>query len=345
MKKIKDNLFSHLREFLTVFLPKQARRSPHTILATQQVWSMLLSFACRTTGKCVENLNFGDLSRKNVIGFLDEMQQAKGWGASTRNHRLARIRSFFRYAASVEPTLVIYLENLLGIPLQKDVDKSFVLEYMSKDAMRAILRQPDPTTRTGIRDLFFLVLMYDSAARDCEMLSMHFGDLDPIGKTVYLLGKGNKLRCVPISDETINHFQRYANTFHPSRDALKPMFYTTRHGKDGQMSDDNVARFISKYGVSAKMECDEVPNNIYPHLIRKTRSMILYQSGMPLEVLAQFLGHNDPSTTLIYARTDNEMKRKAIESAASVTGSVVPETEKASWVGNDEMIKRLLGLC
>lgn len=345
MKKIKDNLFTYLREFFTIFLPKQAHCSSHTILSTQQVWNMLLSYICTTTGKRIESLTFAELSRENVINFLDKMQQTKGWTPSTRNHRLARIRSFFRYVASIEPTLVIYLEDLRGIPMQKDVNKSFVLKYMSKDAITAILRQPDSSKKNGIRDLFFLVLMYDSAARDCEMLSMRFCDFDSVGKVVYLLGKGNKPRSVPISDDTIQHFHRYAKIFHPQKDEFTPMFYTIRHGNKGQMSDDNVARFVSKYGDSAKAECAEVPDCVHPHLFRKTRSMFLYQAGMPLELLAQFLGHNDPTTTLIYARADNEMKRKAIESVSAMVGSVSMESTKdAIWDGNEEMIKRLLGL-
>lgn len=344
MKKIKDNLFTYLREFFTIFLPKQANRSSHTIRSTQQVWNMLLSFICDVTGKRVESLTFTELSRENVMNFLDKMQQTKGWTPSTRNHRLSRICSFFHYVASVEPTLVFYLEDLRGIPMQKDVNKSFVLEYMSKDAITAFLRQPDTSKKVGIRDSFFLVLMYDSAARDCEMLSMRFCDFDSVGKVVYLLGKGNKPRSVPISDDTIQHFNRYAKTFHSQKDGFVPMFYTIRHGNKGQMSDDNVARFVSKYGKSAKVECSEVPDCVHPHLIRKTRAMLLYKAGMPLELLAQFLGHNDPMTTLIYARADNEMKRKAIESASSMIGSVSREAEEATWEGNEEMIKRLLGL-
>jgi site-specific recombinase XerD len=305
---------------------------------------MLLLFVCDAVGKRVENLIFTDISYENVIGFLDEMQQAKGWTPSTRNHRLARIRSFFYYAARIEPTLVSYLEDLRAIPLQKDVNKSFVLEYMSKAAMTAVLRQPDSSKKTGIRDLFFLVLMYDSAARDCEMLSMRFCDLDPARKAVYLLGKGNKPRSVPISDDTVQHFYRYAKTFHPNGNGADLMFYTIRNGSKCQMSDDNVARFLSKYGESAKSDCSDVPDRVHPHLIRKTRAMLLYQAGMPLELLAQFLGHSDPITTLVYARADNEMKRKAIESASAVTGSVRPDAEKASWDGNEDMIKRLIGL-
>ena len=64
-----------------------------------------------------------------------------------------------------------------------------------------------------------------------------------------------------------------------------------------------------------------------------------------MELLAQFLGHNDPSVTLIYARADNEMKRKSIECISATTGTVNPEAVEAIWDGNEEMIKRLLGLC
>ena len=268
MKKTKDTMIPRLREYLTIFLPKQARRSPHTVLATQQVWNMLLSFICECTGKHVENLTFADVNRENVINFLDDMQRLKGWTPSTRNHRLARIRSFFQYAASIEPTLVIYLEHLRGIPSQKDVNKTFVLEYMTKDAITTLLRQPDPSKKVGIRDLFFMVLMYDSAARDCEMLSMPLGNFDPIGKVVYLHGKGNKPRSVPISDDTVKHFHRYAGIYHPTKDASLPMFYTIRHGVKGTMSDDNVARFIGAYGKLAKLECPEVPDNVHPHMVR-----------------------------------------------------------------------------
>jgi len=344
MKKDSDKLFALMREFLTVFLPRQRNSSPHTIIATKRVWNMLLLFVCNATGKKAENLTFADLSREIVTRFLDETQQLKGWSPATRNHRLARIRSFFRYSASIEPILTIHLEKLRSIPLQKDVNKSFVLEYMSKEAMAAVLRQPDVAKKIGARDQFFLVLMYDSAARNSEMLSMQFSDLDPVGKFVCLWGKGNKPRNVPISDNTVQHFRKYAKIYHSTNDVSVPMFYTIRKGKKGEMSPDNVSRFLRLYSDSARIECPEVPNNTYPHLVRRSRAMHMYQAGMPLEMLAQFLGHDDPLTTLVYARADNEMKRKAIEKVAAVTGSIGPGAEEAIWENNEDMIKRLLGL-
>lgn len=43
--------------------------------------------------------------------------------------------------------------------------------------------------------------------------------------------------------------------------------------------------------------------------------MGVYRSGMALSLISEWLGHNDPETTLIYARADTEMKRKTIEKA------------------------------
>ena len=335
------------REYLSIFLPKQRDVSEHTITATKHTWHMLLNYVCKTTDKKVEKLTFDDLDSEIVTGFLDTYQQERGWVAATRNHRLGCIRSFFRYATLRDRTLVIYLEGLRGIALQKGPDKSFVLEYMEPKAVSAILHQPVLTTKRGLRDGFFLSLMYDAAARDCELLSMKFNYFDKIRKEVYLLGKGRKPRFVPVNQETIDLFQHYAKVYHPpGSDGNRLMFYTKRHGEITPMSDDCVAKFLQKYADAAKLKCSDVPARVNPHLIRKSRAMKLYRDGMPLEALAQLLGHKKPETTLIYARADTEMKRRAIENAETSSSCSVsqPVQTKALWEGNEELIKKLCGL-
>jgi site-specific recombinase XerD len=188
-----------------------------------------------------------------------------------------------------------------------------------------------------------MVLMYDSAARDCEMLSMCLCDIDPEKQTVYLFGKGSKPRLVPISEDTVAHFRRYVKAFHSSGGSAAPMFYTTRRNVMAQMSDDNVARFMKKYGEAAKALCPDVPEKITPHMFRRSRAMHLYRSGMPLELLAELLGHADPETVWVYAYADTEMKRKAIEKAETNAG-VRPSADIGIWDGDEDMIKRLCGL-
>jgi len=346
MKKTSNSFVYYLGEYLNVYLPKQRNNSKHTVIAARRVWNMLLAFVCRKTNKRVEGVTFDDLTRSNILEFLDSLESERGWTPATRNHRLSFIRSFFSYASELDRTLVVYSEPLRTLPLKKGPDMSNILNFMEPEAMSAILRQPDASARKGIRDTFFMVLMFDTAARDCEMLSMPFNALDMETKTVYLLGKGNKPRVVPIGEGTVQHFLRYAILYHSSSGGMQPMFYTVRRGVTASMSDDNVAKFLQKYADMARPNCSEVPMIVTPHMVRKTRAMQLYRQGMPLATLAQWLGHEDPETTLIYARADTEMKRRAIEMADAALPSVIHSLENttAIWDDNEDMIKKLCGL-
>ena len=78
-----------------------------------------------------------------------------------------------------------------------------------------------------------------------------------------------------------------------------------------------------------------------PHK-RHSRAMHLYQAGMPLALLTEWLGHADPETTLIYAHADTEMKRHALEKANSAaTQSPLPVP---LWHDREDIIQRLCGL-
>ena len=75
---------------------------------------------------------------------------------------------------------------------------------------------------------------------------------------------------------------------------------------------------------------------------RHSRAMHLYQAGMPLALLTEWLGHADPETTLIYAHADTEMKRHALEKANSAaTQSPLPVP---LWHDREDIIQRLCGL-
>jgi integrase len=108
------------------------------------------------------------------------------------------------------------------------------------------------------------------------------------------------------------------------------------------MSDDNVARFIRQHAATAKARCPEVPARVHPHMLRHSRAMHLYQAGMPLAWLTEWLGHADPETTLTYAHADTEMKRRALERADSATSHT--HLPAPIWHDNEDIIQRLCGL-
>jgi integrase/recombinase XerD len=336
-----DSFYRHLREWFTAFLPRQRGAAPHTITSCRQTWNMLLGYLAEHHHMAVEKVTFTMVDRATVTGFLDHMQAARSWTASTRNQRLACIRSFFTYAAAAEPALAIYLADLATIPRLNGTAAAPV-KYMTTDAVAALLAAPDPGTRLGLRDQFFMILIYDLAARDAEMLALNLADIDTRRLTVDLLGKGSKPRRLPITSETARHFGRYAAVFHPSPEPAAPMFYTVRSHRPMRMSDDNVARLIRQHAATARTGCSDIPTRVHPHMLRHSRAMHLYQAGMPLALLTEWLGHADPETTLIYAHADTEMKRRALEKASSATTQSPHPTPL--WHDREDIIQRLCGL-
>ena len=106
------------------------------------------------------------------------------------------------------------------------------------------------------------------------------------------------------------------------------------------MSDDNVARFLKKYTIMAREVCDEMPAKVTPHQFRHTRAMHLYRHGMPLQLLAEYMGHASVVSTQIYAYADTEMKRRAIEKCQGGAAISAPP----EWQNNVGVIKKLYGL-
>ena len=70
--------------------------------------------------------------------------------------------------------------------------------------------------------------------------------------------------------------------------------------------------------------------------------MHLYQSGIPLSYIKDFLGHVSATTTSIYASADTTMIRDALEKAANYGDGV--STETPVWEGEEDMILKLCGL-
>ena len=340
-------LFGLVHDFLKVYLPSQRCSSPHTIKAYRTSLELLFDFAKQEKGIALGNITFEILDNQMIAKFLDWLENSRGCSVATRNQRLACIRSFYNYAASMDPTVIVRQIELRKVP-QKKTAKPEMIEFMSESAVKALLQQPDTSTQRGLRDQFFMILLYDTAARVQEILSLRVKDIH-LGATptATLLGKGSKVRTVPLMSKTMAHFKNYMALFHLDENEFSNeyLFYVFRDGVKRPMSDDNVRKFMKKYGEAVRDTCPEVPENVHPHLWRHSRAMHLYRRGMDLTLISQWLGHAHLETTLIYAHADTELKRKAIEQATPEDSPLKAENHVSNFdVNDDEILKKLYGL-
>lgn len=341
--KVKDPTFySVVGQFLDVYLVKNRSCSPNTVKSYEDALNLFFVFleAIKTIPR--QRVSWNCFTRQNIQEFMDWLREVRNCSRQTQLQRLAAIRSFVRYGGVV---------GLRVISIQADVEKiryrkpaPALVSYLTKEELSVLLAQPNCLKRTGFRDMVFLILMYDTAARCQEMLDLRIQDLvlSRTAPCIYLTGKGNKTRVVPILPKTAEHLRSYLKKFHPADTKKRDdyVFYAYG-GPQKPMSPDTVAAFVMKYAKSARLSCPSIPERVHPHMLRHTRAMHLYQEGVPLAMISEFLGHAQIETTKIYAHADTEMKRKAIQQATNNSNNTIPE---AIWNTDDkEMMLKLRG--
>lgn len=337
-------LFPLIHDYLKIYLPKQRTASPNTLRSYRKALEELLDYVKEQEQIPLGSITFEHLTANTVFMFLEHLEAEQNCSILTRNARFAAIRAFMDYAADHDVALVANLNKLKKVPFKKP-DCTAGVDYMSMAAITAIIEQPDANTPKGLRDRFFMMLLYDTGARIQEILDIKLCDVQ-LGRfpKVTLFGKGRKTRVVPLMEKTVQHLKKYLSVFHESS-GDEPLFYSVIRGSRHQLSDRRIRYILQKYGEQARLTCLEVPENVYPHLFRHSRAMHLYQEGMDLTLVSQRLGHSQLETTQIYAHADTEYKRKAIEAATPQDNPLYSKLNSARYtVTDEETLKKLTGL-
>ena len=333
MDETKDNeLFPMIKDFLTIYLPMYRLCSSCTVLNYRIALDQYLSFLSKRDGIEYFDISFEMFSKSNIESYLLYLAKVKQLSAATRNARLAAISSFLRYAVGIDPKFlshVIAVSTIKKAPIKQKIN----VDYLSENAVKALLNVPGQYTYIGRRDTMIFVLLYDTGARIQELMGLKLCDINfSSAPTARLFGKGSKVRTVPIMDSTLSLLKKYVHEFHYGEDldSETPLFYTLRFGVKNKMSDDSVRLRLKHYADKARESCDEIPKRVYPHIFRHSRAMHLYQHGMDLEMISQWMGHSDIRVTLIYAYADTEFKRRAIANAMGKDFKLVDEAESMS---------------
>lgn len=331
----------HLMDFLSKYLPGQRNLSTNTITSYCDAFKLFLIFCETEKKKKVNRLDIAYISRELVMEYLVWLEEKRDCCVSTRNQRLAALRSFFHYASTTAPETLLICQKILNIPMKKNAKQ--IMSYFSPEGLHLLLKQPDISTRQGRRDHALLVFLYDSAARVQELADLSVRDVrleEPA--TVTLRGKGRKMRIVPISTKIASILKQYLG----EKDWLKktvsldfPIFSNSRKLK---LSRAGIAYIVRKYVEAArKINGGLIPQIVSPHSLRHSKAVHLLRSGVPLIYIRDFLGHASVTTTEIYAKVDAEEKRKALECAYEIPSQEL----QPDWKTDKNLITWLTDLC
>ena len=328
----------HVTHFLTHYLAAQRNLSPNTIKAYRDVFTLLLRFCRDVRGIALERLSLAQIDATLVEAFLDHLSHDRHCSIRTQNHRLATLHAFFRYVQSEVPERLLQSQQILAIPLRRHPRPS--VGYLSKEYLAQILAQPDLRTRSGRRDAVLLSVLYDTGARVQELIDLNAGDvrLDPPPQ-VRLMGKGRKMRAVPLMDATTQLLRDHLreNCLDRPEHADQPLF---KNRQGSRLTRTGVRYVLQRHVEKVRSDHPGFTQPVSPHSLRHTKGMHLLQSGVSLEIIRDFLGHVDVKTTQIYARANLEMKRRALEKVADDS----PLPKIPSWQQNKTLLEWLHSL-
>jgi site-specific recombinase XerD len=312
-----------LRRFLTTYLAGLRGCSPNTVASYRDTFKLLIVFFRDDRSIPPERLTLDCIDAGAIVGFLDWLEATRHNSVSTRNRRLAAISSFYRWMQSQDPAQMACCQDILAIPAKKQPQSA--VNHLSVEQTRLLLAQPNRSTRRGRRDATLLATLYETAARVQELADLTVRDVRPAAPAMAVLtGKGNKIRHVPLDDNTaalLNFYLAEHRLTGPGHD--HDAVFVNQHGR--KLSRGGIAWIIRKYQAMAG---DPVLANteLSPHVLRHSRAMHLYDAGVPLPYIRDILGHVDLSTTEIYARASTEAKRKALQAVyVDIVSEDLPE--------------------
>ena len=321
----------YLSNYFLKYITQRTGYSDNTIKSYRDTFTIFLRYCNDVLRIKPEKLCFSKLNRKMIEEFLIWLEDTKNYSISTRNQRLAALHAFFRYLQIEAPEYMELCNSILSISSKKT--PMVEMNYLSIAAIKELLTTPDISYKEGRRDLAILSLLYDSGARVQELADVLVGDIRIKGSaTIRLTGKGNKTRIIPIMPQTINILKAYINDyglFNESK-VSTPLFFNKRQEK---LTRAGISYILNKYIEIARKKCPDLfPNKVSPHIFRHSKAMHLLESGVNLIYIRDFLGHSSVTTTEIYAKSNPEVKRKAIEQASL---HVIPDEKFTKKEKND----------
>lgn len=268
--------FEELRKEFLEHLRIEKGYSEHTIQAYALDTQAFLSFLKDKRSSPQE------VTQEDFVLFIASKQE-QGYASSSLARTLAAIKMFWRFLFRED-----YIPSDVARLLEQPVLWQTIPEILTIQEIELLLKQPDPSTFQGARDLAILEILYGAGLRVSELCALSIYDVDD--HFVKVVGKGKKERLVPLGKKAVQAIDHYS----PFRDAWKeipgdPLFLSTRGNRIDRFSVWKEIKHYAKKG--------GIQKEISPHTLRHSFATHLMEGGADLRVIQELLGHVEISTT------------------------------------------------
>ncbi len=332
MKKNKSEaaLFArYISDFLYSYAPCFLTYSDHTLKSYTDTISMYISFL-ETEHITPDSFGRKAFEKPFIEKWIKWLISERKCCPDTCNVRLGSLRVFLKYLGDNDITLLYLYNESKTIKRQKCLKKK--VKGLTREAVSSIFEEVKTTTKTGRRDFTFLSLLYGTAARIGEILSLQMEQLhlDSAKPYIILHGKGGKTRTAYLLPRMVEITRRYVQEFHGNSPNPKSyLFYTRVGGTRGVMlTEAAIDKRIKIYAASANKKNPEVPLKTHAHQFRHAKASHWLEDGVNIVQISYLLGHESLETTMKYLDITPSEKAEALATLESEKTNSTPKKWK-----------------
>lgn len=248
-------------------------------------------------GYAIELSLFSDFVQKGIVKITTSdirkyLSSNPDWKPGTIDKKLSAIKTFFAWMVTEELLLRDPSTKIKPPKKPKRLPKALNIEELE------IVRDACQTKR----ERALIEVMYATGCRLSEIQNMKKSDLNVQEMRINVIGKGDKERKVYLSFKALHRLKSYLNS---RNDDCEYLFVTERK-PHRQMTNRAIERSVDQIERRSN-----ISKNLTPHTFRHTFATLSMENGADLADVQHLLGHENPSTTLVYAHVSEERKKQA----------------------------------
>jgi integrase/recombinase XerC len=284
----------YIKDYLN-FLENNQRYSPHTIHSYSIDLYDFKDFIQNTF-----DIDLINVKRIHINDWIMSLSES-GLKASTINRKIVALSSFYNFLVNKN----IITKNPVNNISKPKIPKRIPQYVKSKDLNADILDEDLETNAASdfepMRNILIIEMLYQTGMRRSELVNLKNEDIDLYRKTIKVLGKRNKERYIPFTDDfkkLILDYINLKNDFFANKQ-IDDSFFVLKNGK--KLYDKFVYRVVNSY-----LSDINYISQKSPHILRHTFATHLLQQGADLNAIKELLGHSSLASTQIYAHSSIE---------------------------------------
>jgi site-specific recombinase XerD len=175
--------------------------------------------------------------------------------------------------------------------------------YLTRAQVQAVLSAIDCNTLLGRRDYAMILLLAVYGLRGCEVMHLRLDDIDWPRQILHIRKrKAGNSSSYPLADPVAQAIIAYLQQGRPASQhrevflTMRPPFTPVAHGLSKQ-----VRKYLGQAGIAIARSGS--------HTFRYSCAQRLFDEGMPLKSIGDYLGHGNPDSTQRYTKIAVEQLR------------------------------------